>query len=122
MESTKIEKARAAERAVARYLQQHGYQIVAVNLREGPLEIDLVARRRELILVVEVRTRGSGAWTTAFGSVLPKKRERLRRAARRLWRARYAKDSSVARMRIDVAAVTFTANGPQISYCPGAFT
>lgn len=113
--------AQQAERAVERYLLEQGYQIVARNLRQGPLEIDLVARKADLIAVVEVRYRGPRSYTNAFGSILPRKRELLRRAAARLWRARYARDSSVARLRLDAAAVYFTATGPVVDYCIGAF-
>jgi putative endonuclease len=116
------ELGRAAERAVAHYLRARGFQIVAYNLREGPLEIDLVARLNDLVVVVEVRYRGPGSWATAFGSLLPRKRDALRRAARKLWRARYARDPSVTRLRIDAAAVHFTSAGVRIDYCPGAFT
>jgi putative endonuclease len=121
-QSTRMRLGRDAELAVARYLEQRGFRIVATNLRQGPLELDLVARQRDLVVVVEVRSRGSGAWSTAFGSLLPRKRQAIRRAAWRLWRARYAKDPSVTRLRIDAAAVTFTEAGAVIDYCPGAFT
>lgn len=114
--------ARVAETCVAEHLRRSGYEIVARNLRLGPLELDLVARHRDLIVVVEVRTRGARSWTTAHGSVLARKRERLRRAARRLWRVRYAHDPSVQRLRFDVAAVMFTPAGPVVDYCPAAFT
>jgi hypothetical protein len=39
-----------------------------------------------------------------------------------LWRARYARDPSVTRLRIDVAAVAFSERGAHVYYCPGAFT
>lgn len=114
--------ARRAEECVARYLVNQGFCVVARNLRLGPLEIDIVARRAELVVVVEVRTRGPSAWTTAHGSVTGVKRERLRRAARRLWRTRYAHDSSVSRLRIDVAAVRFVEDVAQVDYCVAAIT
>jgi putative endonuclease len=104
------------------YLVEHGFRIVARNLRQGALELDLVARREDLVVVVEVRYRGPASWTSAFGSVLPRKRELLRRAAWRLWRSRYAHDPTVNRLRIDVAAVCFGATGARVEYCPGAFT
>jgi putative endonuclease len=112
----------AAERAVASWLSQHGFVIVATNLRVGRLELDVVARRGTVIVVVEVRTRGSGAWTSAFGSIDSRKRQRIRRAGERLWQRRYQKDESVERMRFDAASVTFDANGSaQIEYVEAAF-
>ncbi|MCA9646585.1 MAG: YraN family protein [Polyangiaceae bacterium] len=110
-----------AERLVADYLERVGFQIVATNLRVGRLEIDIVARRRELIVVVEVRTRGETAWTRALASIDWKKRERVRRAGQRLWGRRYRMDPSAERLRFDVASVTFGVAGAQIEYVPAAF-
>jgi putative endonuclease len=109
-----------AELAVAGYLQDQGFEIVALNLRVGRDELDVVARRDELVVVVEVRFRSATSWTTGFGSILPEKRKRIQRAARRLWRVRYAHDSSVARLRLDAAAVVLTEGRYVITYCPGA--
>jgi putative endonuclease len=110
-----------AEEAVARYLEAAGFIIVARNLRLGRLELDIVARRAELILVVEVRTRGPGAWTTGLGSVSRAKRDRIRRAGQRLWRDRFKADASVERMRFDAASVRFTEGEPDIDYVVAAF-
>lgn len=106
---------------MAEHLRREGFQIVATNLHLGHLEIDIVARRRELIVVVEVRTRGESAWTRGLASVDWKKRERIRRAGQRLWNRRYRMDSSVERLRFDAASVTFGSDGAHIEYVPAAF-
>ena len=112
-----------AESAVAEYLERAGYAIVARNLRLGHWELDIIARREALIVVVEVRTRGKGSWTSGFGSLTFSKRERIRRAGQRLWRERYARDPSVQQLRFDAACVHFEAEGssPRIDYVPAAF-
>lgn len=110
-----------AEEAVARYLEAAGFSIVARNLRLGRLELDIVARRAELILVVEVRTRGAGAWTTGLGSLSRAKRERIRRAGQRLWRDRYRDDPTVERLRFDAASVRFDGVQADIDYVVAAF-
>jgi putative endonuclease len=107
---------------VALWLMARGFCIVARNLRLGMLELDLVARRGPLVVVVEVRTRGRTALTTAFGSIGFKKRQYLQRAARRLWRTRYRHDASVMRLRIDVAAVVLDGPDEQVLYQPGAIS
>lgn len=119
--SDRAERGSFAELAVAEYLQERGAQIVALNLRVGKLELDVVARDREVIIVVEVRTRGDGAWTTAFGSIDGKKRERIRRAGERLWQRRYKNDPSVERLRFDAASVRFESGRPVIEYVLAAF-
>lgn len=103
------------------YLEQNGFDVVACNLRLGRLELDIVARRRELVVVVEVRTRGPGAWTSGFGSMTALKRLRIRRAGQRLWRERYRNDLTVERLRFDAASVTFVDGVPSVEYVPAAF-
>jgi putative endonuclease len=106
---------------VVDYLQQAGFDIVARNLRLGRLELDIVARQAELIVVVEVRARGRGAWTTGLGSLTWLKRERIRRAGQRLWRQRYRNDPTAARLRFDAASVQLDGAHAQVEYVVAAF-
>jgi putative endonuclease len=106
---------------VAAWLAEHGYEIVATNLRVGMLEIDLVARQGAVVAVVEVRTRGPTARTTGFGSMTFLKRHRIRRAGERLWQRRYRHDPSVERMRFDVASVRLDMDPPVVEYVVAAF-
>lgn len=110
-----------AEALVAEWLREQGYEIVATNLRLGALEIDLVVRKGPVVAVVEVRTRGPTARTTGLSSVTPLKRARIRRAGERLWQRRYRRDSSVERLRFDVASVDLHTEPPRIEYVVAAF-
>lgn len=112
---------REAEALVAEYLTGRGLRIEDTNLRLGALEIDIVARQGAIVVVVEVRTRGPGAWTSGFGSISATKRKRIRWAGERLWRMRYRNDPTVERMRFDAAAVSFRSDGPAIEYVEAAF-
>jgi len=115
------ESGRRAESAVVDYLEKSGFAIVARNLRLGHLELDIVARRFELIVVVEVRTRSDSAWTTGFGSLTRVKRQRIRRAGQRLWRQRYKNDPTAERLRFDAASVRFVGEQANIDYVVAAF-
>jgi putative endonuclease len=110
-----------AEALVATWLAGQGYEIVATNLRLGALEIDVVARKGPVVAVVEVRTRGKTARTTALGSVGKMKQRRLRLAGERLWQRRYRHDTSVERLRFDVAGVRLDLDPPTIEYVIAAF-
>ncbi len=112
---------RAAERAVAEWLGRNGWEVIATNLRVGHLELDVVARRDAVIAVVEVRTRGAGAWTSALGSIDAGKRLRIRRAGERLWQRRFKRDPSIDHMRFDAASVTFEDGIPHVEYIVAAF-
>jgi putative endonuclease len=111
----------AAEAAVVDHLRTLGYAIIATNLRVGRLELDVVARDGNVIVVVEVRTRGSSSWTSGFGSIDSTKRQRIRRAGERLWQRRYKNDESVERLRFDAASVHFTGACAQVEYVKAAF-
>lgn len=115
-------KGRAAEDAVAVFLQDQGFRVLYRNLRIGSLEIDLVAKKDDLVIVVEVRARGPGAFEKPLASITHAKKRTLVRAARALYRGRVSKMPDVARMRIDVAAVTFDEGGPNVEWIKGALT
>ena len=113
--------ARRAEQAVADHLAGEGWTLLGRNVRLGPLELDIVAQRDDLVAIVEVRTRGAGSYVNAFASITPAKRKTLLRAAER-W-SQLHKGGDWSRLRIDVAAVRFEADGHAIvDYAPGAIT
>jgi putative endonuclease len=97
-----------------------GFAILFANLRVGSLEIDLVAQKGPLVVVVEVRTRGPGSLTSALESITPAKRARLLRATDRLWREKLSTRGDVERIRIDVAAVTLEDAETSVEYVEGA--
>ncbi|AKU99974.1 putative endonuclease distantly related to archaeal Holliday junction resolvase [Labilithrix luteola] len=116
-------RGRAAEQAAAEWLLQRGFRVLWRNLRIGALELDIVAKKDDLVVIVEVRTRGRGSFESALGSISPAKQRLLLRGARGLWRGRLAKMPDVARVRIDVAAVTFgDDDAPSIEWIAGAIT
>ena len=109
-----------AEARVADVLEAAGWSILGRRVRLGAYELDLVARRDDVVAIVEVRGRRAGAWVSAFDSISPTKRARLVAAARRLWSTRLAGDPSVRVLRIDVASVTYDARGAHVEIAEGA--
>jgi putative endonuclease len=57
--SDKIKTGNIGETLAAVFLKEKGYEIIARNYRHGKAEIDLIARRGEWVLFVEVKTRKS---------------------------------------------------------------
>ncbi len=119
-QSGRLARGRQAEQAVADYLVVRGFELLFANVRVGSLEIDLVGRSGALVVIVEVRTRGKGSFTSALESVTPRKRDRLLRATDRLWREKLSKLAGVERVRIDVAAVSFEGETTAVEYIEGA--
>jgi len=91
----------SAESRAALLLIAKGYRIAARRWKSPVGEIDIVARRRNLLVFVEVKAR-AGFDAAAF-SVTPYQRQRIVSAAR-AWLARHPDDVTCA-MRFDAVLV-----------------
>ncbi len=60
--SDKIEIGREGENLAAEFLKQKGWEIVSRNFRYGKAEIDLIIKRDDWTIFVEVKTRSSSAY------------------------------------------------------------
>jgi len=111
-----------AERAAEEHLSALGFVILERNLRVGRDEIDLLVQKDDLVAIVEVRMRGLTAFEGPLASIDKKKRDKLVRAAERLWRERWSKDPNAPRLRFDVVGVRVDESGTHVEHIPGAFT
>jgi putative endonuclease len=98
-------RGRRAEDAAVEHLRALGMCVLGRNVRVSRLELDIVARDRDAIVVVEVRARGPGAWARPLASLDPRKCERIRRAAAILWARSWSRMRGVSRVRFDVVTV-----------------
>jgi len=113
----------AGEKAVAAYLEDRGYEILAVNWRCRIGEIDVIAAKDGTIAFVEVRSRSArtlGAFGAPLESVTPKKRSKVRRVAEAYLQQT---SSAAARFRFDCAGVVLDGEGIVVSldYIEDAF-
>ena len=60
--SDKIEIGREGENLAAEFLKSKGWEIVSRNFRHGKAEIDLIVRRNDWTIFVEVKTRSSSSY------------------------------------------------------------
>ena len=68
----KLELGRRGERAAAKFLKRHGFNVLVRGFRSRNGEIDIVCRHKDTLVFVEVKTRRSedfGAPSEAVGSV-----------------------------------------------------
>ena len=72
------------ERKAANYLRLHGYRIIETNCRYRQGEIDIIAKRRDYIVFVEVKLRKNNTYGEAREFVTPAKQQRVIMAAQ-LW-------------------------------------
>ncbi len=89
------------EACVAEYLRNRGYAVIASQFRCRMGEIDLIARKNDVLCFVEVKTRTDTEHGLPREFVGPKKQQRIRTAAAQ-YLARYDLDCPV---RFDVAEV-----------------
>ena len=86
---------------IARYLKKNGYKIVERNMRNYFSEIDIIAKNKEYIIFVEVRTRSTDCILPPAAAVDYKKRRKIVYAVQC-----YLKDNSIKiQPRIDIAEV-----------------
>jgi len=72
---------RAGERAAAELLKRRGYEVIGTGFAARRGEIDLICRRGDELVVVEVKTRTSHAFGTPLEAVGSRKRRALLAAA-----------------------------------------
>ena len=72
---------RAGERAAAELLKRRGYEVIGAGFAARRGEIDLICRRGDELVVVEVKTRTSHAFGTPLEAVGSRKRKALMAAA-----------------------------------------
>ena len=93
---------RRGEAIAARHLVRSGLTIVERNWRCVHGEIDLVARDRDELVFVEVKTRSSVAYGHPLEAITPRKLARLRRLAG-AWCLAHPEEHG--QIRIDAVAV-----------------
>lgn len=75
------ETGRQAERAAANYLEMRGFTIVEMNWRRPHCEVDIIARKRDVIHFVEVKYRQSHDQGGGMEYITASKLRRMRRGA-----------------------------------------
>ncbi|MDP4093676.1 MAG: YraN family protein [Bacillota bacterium] len=95
----------AGEAAVVDFLQKNGFQIIMCNFRFGRMgEIDIIAREKEFICFIEVKSRSSLLFGYPSEAVGWKKRENIKRLAQIFIKRHKLEDSNI---RFDIAEVIY---------------
>ena len=95
-----------------------GYRVLDRNFRVDEGELDIVARRGDVLVFCEVKTRRSDLWGSPAEAVAWKKQQRLRRLAAR-WM--HARRPGPVEVRFDVVSIVMRDGEPEITHLPGAF-
>lgn len=108
----------AGESLACRHLESHGYMILERNYRCRSGEVDVVARRGETTVFVEVKERRGASHGEGHEGVTFGKRRRIIRAAR-LYAAH--RGLSERPIRFDVVSIDWRAGRPRVRHDEGAF-
>lgn len=92
----------AGEDLACRYLEKNGYQILERNKHYSRFcEIDIIAKHKNTIVFVEVKTRKSNAYGTPIEAITRTKYENIRTGVQF-----YLAENKVKDYRIDVVGIT----------------
>lgn len=106
---------REGEAKAADYLRRKKYEVMGANYRCRFGELDLIAKKRELVVFVEVKLRKNDRFGAAADAVTLSKQEKLRKAAAS-WLASHDCDAPA---RFDVIEI-YTDTG-RINHIENAF-
>lgn len=76
-----LEKGKLGEDAACRYLKKNGYKIIERNYRYSFGEIDIIARKGETYVFIEVKTRKLGTHISGSMSVNNRKQQKILKSA-----------------------------------------
>lgn len=102
----KSETGRLGEQLAKEYLQKKGYKIIEQNYKTKYAEIDLVAKKGDKLVFVEVRTKGNEQFGTPEETINHKKKMKL------IWNAKayVAKKKYKGAYRIDAICIVLGEN------------
>lgn len=89
------------------YLKLHGYEILECNFRTKSGELDIIAKEKECIVFVEVKTRTNQEYGTPSEAVSYYKRQHMYQSARHYLK----RFSTEVECRFDVVEVILTKHG-----------
>jgi len=118
MEQNRIEIGAQGENLATELLIQKGYEIIERNYRYGHGEIDIIVKKDDTIIFVEVKTDKSGKYGNPVYWVPPRKQKQIGKIAKIYILQNKFKNVDY---RFDVIAIQWTHNPPTIEHIENAF-
>jgi len=106
------------EEIARRYLARKGYRIVERNYRTRRGELDLIARQRDTLVIVEVKLRRNTTYGDPLDAVTPRKQRAIRLMAEEYLAER---DPDYRELRFDVLGILLLNGRPEIAHVEDAF-
>jgi putative endonuclease len=107
----------AGEEIASQHLENKGFEIISRNWQYMHRELDIVAKKDNMLVIVEVKTRAAGSMITPLEAVTPRK-QRLIISAANTFIEKHDIDLEV---RFDIVSVIYQVNSFQIEHIENAF-
>ena len=114
----KKELGKKGEEVATRFLKKHGYRIVQKNYICKMGEIDVIAKEKDTLVFVEVKTRTSTTFGPPQLAVNPSKQMQLSKVALNFLNEKKLDD---VKARFDVVAILLRPKGEEIELIKDAF-
>lgn len=111
------ELGKKGEEFAVHFLASKGFKILEKNWRFLKDEVDIIAQDKDILVVVEVKTRSSAYFGEPFTAVTHKKQSFLIRAAN----AYIEKNNVNLECRFDIISIVFAEKKHQIEHISDAF-
>lgn len=107
----------SGEELACRYLEEHGYEILERNWRFGHEEIDIIARKENILVIAEVKTRRSNYFGEPEEFVDRQKQKHLIKTAN----AYIERNNLNLEVRFDIISVIISGQKQKIYHIEDAF-
>lgn len=111
------ELGKQGEEIATTYLLKQGYIILDTNWRAGRNEIDIIARDKDFLVIIEVKSRSNSKFTEPEESVTRDKQQALIRAAN----AYIFRNNIMLETRFDIISIIHNKNETLINHLKDAF-
>jgi len=111
------ELGKQGEEIATTYLLKQGYIILDTNWRAGRNEIDILARDKDFLVIIEVKSRSNSKFTEPEESVTREKQNSLIRAAN----AYIFRNNIMLEARFDIISIIHNKNETRINHLKDAF-
>jgi putative endonuclease len=111
------ELGKQGEEIATAYLLKQGYFILDVNWRAGRNEIDLIAKDKDFLVIIEVKSRSSDKFSEPEEAVTKEKQQALIRSAN----AYIFKKNINLETRFDIISIIHNKNETRINHMKDAF-
>lgn len=117
MATARQELGRIGEDAATAFLESRGYEILKRNVRRRDAEIDIIARRQDVLAFIEVKTRRSSVFGEPAEAVTRRKQQKIRGLAMEL----LAGGMHAPVVRFDVIEVRYREGLASVRHMEGVF-